>query len=41
MILTLLKDKASTLLKLGIGYPLLSIVILRIFRFLGSSFIVL
>jgi hypothetical protein len=39
--LTLLKDKAFTPLGLGIGYPLLSIATLRIFRLLGSSFIVL
>jgi hypothetical protein len=38
---TLLKDRVSTPLGLGISYPLLPIAILRIFRLLGSSFIVL
>jgi hypothetical protein len=41
MISTLLKDGTSALLGLGISYPLLPIVTLRIFRLLGSSFIVL
>jgi hypothetical protein len=38
---TLLKDRVSTPLGLGIGYPLLPIATLRIFRLLESSFIVL
>jgi hypothetical protein len=41
MILTPLKDRAPTPLGLGIGYPLLPIATLRIFRFLESSFTVL
>jgi hypothetical protein len=36
-----LKDRTSIPLELDIGYPLLSITILRIFRLLGSSFTVL
>jgi hypothetical protein len=38
---TPLKDRAFAPLGLGIGYPLLPIATLRIFRLLGFSFIVL